>query len=155
MMQLSPAVLSAPARTAVAAMVKTGQPAVVQYERGERKAYYRTTGGREKPMDPMAVDELVKAGIVADRQDGLFAGIGQTYEPRQHAVLKIRLGGTRTDKATGARFRKAEVETTAGAFQCEVCARQSKDADPLDGDSIKAEVRRLIAEKRPMLGGEQ
>ncbi|WP_395454721.1 hypothetical protein ACHMW5_13560 [Azospirillum melinis] len=152
-MQLSPAPLSAPARTVVEAMFKTKAPAVIQYERGERKAYFRTVSNREKPVDPMAIDELVRCGIVSDQQDGLFAGTGQTYAPRQHAVLKIKLGVTRTDKATGARYRQAEVITTAGSYGCEVCIRKSKDAEQLDGPATHEAIRQRIAEVQPTLGG--
>lgn len=153
MMHLSPASLSAPARTVVEALFKTGAPAIVQYERGERKAYFRTAANREKPVDPMAIDELVRFGIVSDQQDGLFAGIGQTYAPRQHAILKIKLGPTRTENATGARHRKAFVFTTAGTFECEVCIRTDKDADALDGAATHEAVRRRIAEIQPVIGG--
>lgn len=155
MMQLSPAQLSSQARAAIDLMVSTGVPATIQYEGKDgkvRRAYVRDERNREKPVAVEALDELVKAGIVTDRQDGLFAGIGQTYAPRLHAVLKIRLGGVRTDRATGARYRKAEVVTTGGVYTCEICCRSSKDADAVDGDGIKAKVYELIAEKRPAVG---
>lgn len=141
----SPARLSGQARSCVANMFQSGAPAVVQFENGERRAYIRDRRNREKRVDVSAIEELAKAGVLAERHDGLFAGLSQTLEPRVHAILGAKTMKSFVDKATGSKFRRVQVDTTAGKFFADVLIRQGKlGAEVCDADAAKARAVELL-----------
>lgn len=139
MQSISAERFSAPARTIAAALIATGQHAVVQFEDGERRAYIRDARLRQKRVEVTAIEELVRAGVLADRADGLFAGLGQTYEARAHVILKTKLAGGYTDKKTGDKFRRVEIATTAGVYLASVQVREGKGGvEQAEAEEIKA-----------------